>query len=454
MKLGDFSARLLIATLTLGIGLSFLLFTHFGSPAPQWIKQLAPRCVRAIFSYETRISDYNPSTQVLTVSTLASRPKNSLPFQQIAITDDPDRIFESSPPTPLDYAVILQKLHHHGYRHLIVTTRMTWDKTAPFSEPNPEAQEFDDTTLATQALSFKLAPFDSSVIGLPVTRGASAHPLPAALKRAFIEPSQIKGNYDLIPKVNQVALPSSIDGGEHTLAGFQQIESAPASPSHIPLLAHWISDKVSGFIPSLDLLTIMSAHEISPSEVTIIAGKRIRLGSTGPVIPIDEYGQTIRADTKSMQRSLPIATPIPAEQLIQESVAHIDQNTEKNVICVIHASGETTDKTNLISSERLSDLMILSQTLPTPGDPIQYHRIPLGFELLIVVALAIITCHFVTLSNFNRHLAFAITPLTIIILLLVMIDRNHQWFGLTAPFLTILSGWIITNQLKLIPHGS
>ena len=130
MKLGDFSARLLIATLTLGIGLGFLLFTHFGQPAPQWIQQLEPRCVRAIFSTDTRVSDYDPSSQVLTVSTLASRPKNSLPFQTITITDDPDQIFESCPPTPLDYAVILQKLHQRGYRRVVVTTRMTWYKAA------------------------------------------------------------------------------------------------------------------------------------------------------------------------------------------------------------------------------------------------------------------------------------------------------------------------------------
>jgi len=152
--------------------------------------------------------------------------------------------------------------------------------------------------------------------------------------------------------------------------------------------------------------------------------------------------------------SLPPTVPIPAEQLIRDSAPLIDQNSEKNALCLIHARGEITDHTNLISAERLSDLMILSQTLPTPGNPVQYHRIPLGFECLIVLGLAIITCRFVTLSNFNRHLAFAITPLTILVLLLVMIDRNQQWFGIIAPALTISSSWLITCQLKPILTGS
>lgn len=462
MKICNDSARFLIAILTLAIGVTSLLFSNFAprSWIPPWIDDLDPSCVLAIFSSDTRVCDYATDTKTITVRTLGSHPEKSLDFQRIQITDDPDHIFEATPPTPLDYAIILQRLYDQGYRRVVIATRMTWDQpagntTSP-TPAEPPVDGFDEQQLSTQALSAKLAQFNCAVIALPVTRGATSQPLPAPLRRAIIPLNQVQGSPHLIPKVNQITLHASIDGGDSTLAGFHSIESAPPNPNSIPMLAHWIHHKEEGLIPSIELLTIMSAHNISPAEIQIECGQHIRLGQTGPTIPIDDYGQTLSPPAESQPLSQKTHTPVPAETLIatrststtdNKSPQNNSHNTN-NKVALISAIGEKTTPTNTLTAKRLTQLIVLSETLPTPGEAVHYKKLPLGFEMLIILALAIITSQFLTFTTFNRHLAFALTIPFVLILLLTLMHWNQQWCRLTTPVITILTTWLISSQVR------
>jgi len=451
MKICDFSARFLIAVLTLGIGMGNLLLSHFGfSPLPRWIGQFDSSCATAFFPSKSRVFDYAADTQEISVRALGNHPEQSLPFQVIDITDDPHRIFETSPPSPLDYAVILQHLLDQGCRSVVITTRMAWD--TPKKRDNSLStdswdESFDEAKLSPQALSYKLAQFDRAVIGLPVTRGAVAHTLPQTLQRSLITRQQIHGNDKLIPKINQASLPTSIEGGPNTLAGFSVIESAPSDPKRIQLLAHWISDtspQDDGFIPSLALLTIMSAHGIAPSELQVQCGQHIRLGQTGPIIPIDEYGQTPR--TESLSTTAALSSGIPADQLITSKSIQLN-----NKLCLIRATGEKSSRTNLLKTEHLSQLVTLSQTLPTLGDPVIYQKLNFGFECLIILGITLIAAAIITLTPQHRNIAYALALLLLVIILLVLMTWKHQWVGLTAPTLTLISAWLISSQLKPTP---
>jgi len=465
MKLSNASSRFLITLLSLGIGVAVVLFSNFAPPVmvPQWIGQIDNSCVRAIFSSNTQTSEYHSDTQTIEVRTLGIHPDNSREFQGVVITDDPDHIFEATPPTPLDYAIILQQLYDKGYRSVVITTRMTWDKKSKsdaltqINTALSSHDEFDEIDLSAKALSYKLSQFDQSVIGLPVTRGASSQPLPPSLMRASIHLKQVHGNHSSIPRVNQITLPASIDGGNHSLAGFYRIENTPESTTHIALLALWGHENDERMIPSIELLTIMSAHGISPAELDVECGKSIRLGKTGPLIPIDEFGQTPNprpavADTSS---SRPTNPNIKAEQLLARNKKP-SANTKPapnatnsaNTLCLIHATGEKTTATNLLSAGKLTAIITLCETLPTPGDATPYRRLPVGFTLIIILALAIITSRFITLTPKHRHLAFSLTVPFIIILLLVLMKWDQQWFGLTAPVVTIFSAWILSSQFE------
>lgn len=433
MNINDLKPRLLIAALAAGVGLGVALF---GEKAT-WVAELDSACVHAASIHETdqpRVHDIDLDSQVITIRTLASGSAKERGFQLIQVTDDPDRIFEHSPPSALDYAVMLESLHNRGFKDVILTTRMSWDQ-----HPGLEAA----------GLSSRLALFEHSVIPLPVTRAATAQPLPAPLQRALIPFSQVSGNHRLIPLVNKVPLPTHSDGGEHTLAGFCQIENAPASEGNIPLLAHW---QHQGLIPSVDLLAIMSTHDISPAELMIQCGKHIRLGKDGPVIPIDDYGQSPILDpaNPTPPTTAPSPPPLDADQLItpgtpnsKKKISSPAHNKPQSTIALIYAVGERSSATNTLSADRLQKLLALSASYPVPENLTRIPRLPLWASIIMIIDIALLSCWLGDLTRINRHLAYLLTAALLFPLLLTLLYFSQHWLGLSAPLATLITAWII-----------
>ncbi|MCP5537785.1 MAG: hypothetical protein H7A51_16315 [Akkermansiaceae bacterium] len=414
MNKSQLKSSLLTATVATGAGVAVLLFG-------KWIPWIAPfdsACIQSSADTENQIYDTDPGSNTILVRTLLPQPDKGRDIQIIQVTDDPGQIFEQCPPSPLDYAIILESLKNRGYRHVVLATRMTWDQ-----EPGLEAE----------GLGSRLARFDRSVIAIPVTRGATAQPIPAALQRALIRDDQVHGSHQLIPIVNQVALPAHTDGGVNTLAGFQRIESAPAPAGNTPLLAYWEGE---GLIPSLDLLTVMAAHDTRPADLVIHCGQSIRLGKNGPVIPLDDYGQT-RTPTTPVTTSLP---PLKIDDLITQQPS--TPMSSQSQLCVIHAVGEKTSTTNVLPDDRLTSLLALSKNSLVPGNATRLHRLPLAASIVILVDIALLACWFAGFSRWSRHLAFALTASFLFPLLLALIDLTQHWFGLSAPLATLIVAWL------------
>ena len=416
MKTSKLKSRLLIATLAIGVGLAVLLLGH----RIPWIQQFNSGCVKASSSSPNLIFDEDVASNTISARTLSVQADRGRDFQIIHITDDPDHIFEHTPPSPLDYAVLMESLRNRGYNHVVLASRMTWD---------------DEPGLEANGLSGRLALFQSSVIAIPVTRGATAQPLPDALQRALIPFSKVKGNYKLIPIVNQVSLPAHAGGGAQTLAGFDKIESSPASEGNIPLLAHWVGQ---GLIPSLELLSVMTAHDVSPSELFVHSGKYIRLGKNGPVIALDAYGQTPRPTSEAPLRR---GEALRAETLITQKT--LTPVTGQDQVCLIHAVGKKTISTSLLSATRMNNLLTLAKASPVPGVAKVYRRLPRWAEIVIILDIALTACWFAGFTRWNRHYAFALTTAFLFPLLLAMMDITQHWFGLSAPLATLITAWLI-----------
>lgn len=400
----------------MGVGLAVILL---GNRTP-WIPQFDTACVKASSNSPNLIFDEDAESNTISARALSVQEERSRDFQIIQITDDPDHIFEHTPPSPLDYAVLMESLRNRGFNRVILATRMTWD---------------DEPGLEAEGLSGRLALFQSSVIAIPVTRGATAQPLPDALQRALIPFSKITGNYKLIPIVNQVSLSAHAGGGTQTLAGFDKIESSPASEGGIPLLAHW---EGQGLIPSLELLSVMMAHDVSPSDLIVHSGKYIRLGKDGPVLLLDAYGQTPRPSSAAPWMT---EVSLKAETLItQKSETPV---TDRTQACLIHAVGEKTISTSLLSATRMNDLLALAKTSPVPGAAKAYRRLPRWAEIVIIIDIVLAACWFAGFTRWNRHLAFALTAAFFLPLLLAMMDITQHWFGLSAPLATLITAWLI-----------
>ncbi|RPJ34335.1 MAG: hypothetical protein EHM17_06970 [Verrucomicrobiaceae bacterium] len=189
----------------------------------------------------------------------------------VSLGDDPEGFFQSSPPSPIDFAVILSNFQRLGAGKAATAAVLAWDK------PDP---------IGLAALDKTLGRFDSLVMAAPLTRGAVAEPMPAAFRNASVSVSRIHGDITSLPVVNRVPLPGVILGKENTRAGFQTLDSEPAS-RFAPLLARW-DDRVVFAFP---LLAAMQGLDLPLDGIEIRLGEYLKLSPQGPVVPLDRFGR-------------------------------------------------------------------------------------------------------------------------------------------------------------------
>lgn len=299
----------------------------------------------------------NPFDYRVETWTAAPVPDVFVPPLEILVTDDdPERLFQQNPPAAPDWLVILNRLAATHPRQITVAPVLSW-------------QEADALELG--ALEFGLKKIPRTVLAYDLRREATPQELPAYLRPSGIPLTRAKGDFSRIPLVNRVPFPPSATGPSVTLHGFRLLENSPpettAETVFTPLLARW--DDV--FLPSLELAHLMAASGTKPSEVTVLPGGYLRLGETGPVIPIDLFGRL----------AVPVSTlpaSRPATDLLAENGPGFAPDSE---ILMVSKS----DPPHLVST--LAALPELASRLPRNHHA--YRRPPLGGEVATVLALAL-----------------------------------------------------------------
>ena len=419
----DLKSRLFIAALAMGVGCGALYL----SKTTTWLKKLDASFVMIALSYqngEQFVHQVDAQSDIITINSVSKAQGQTNQVQSIQITDDPDKIFESSPPSALDYAIILTSLHKRGYKEVILTTSLNWDQ---------------QLGLETQGLGRQLAMFSRSAIALPVTRVATPQSLPDILRRSLIPMSRVSGNHRQLPFINYAPISIHADGGKHTLAGFSEVENIPPAKGHIPLLAYWQDE---GLIPSIDLLTIMTAYKLNPSDLTVDCGRHIRLGKKGPLIPIDKFGQTPVPNKPAKPLD-----PIQAETLMPptDKKDRASLLTKLAPIALIHAVGEKTSITNTLSPERLASLIALSQSYPITKNAVSFPRLPIWASMILLLDVALLSFWFGELTRSKRLLAYTLSAALLIPLLFVLLATllylSQHWLSLSAPLATLITAW-------------
>ena len=228
--------------------------------------------------------------QVRTFAASPQRDPQGAPLI-VSLGDDPQGVFQSSPPSPIDVAVILSNFQRLGARQLAIAAVLAWDA--------PDA-------IGLAALDKALGRFDSLVMAAPLSRGASGDVMPAAFRAASLPASRVQGGVSALPVVNRVPLGAEILGRERTLAGFQALDSEPAT-RFPPLLARWNERVVFAF----PVLAALQRHGLPLEGVEIRLGQYLKLSPQGPIVPIDRFGRL----TAPLGEVKPYAD-IPAENLI------------------------------------------------------------------------------------------------------------------------------------------
>ena len=193
----------------------------------------------------------------------------------VSLGDDAGGFFQSSPPSPIDMAVILTNFQRLGANKAATAAVLAWDA------PDP---------IGLAALDKVLGRFDSLVMATPLTRGAVAEPMPEAFRNASLPLSHVQGDITALPVVNRIPLTGVILGRENTRAGFQSIDFEAASrfPS---LLARW-EDRVVFAFP---LLVALQRFDLPLEGMEIRPGEYLKLAPQGPVVPLDRFGRMTSA---------------------------------------------------------------------------------------------------------------------------------------------------------------
>ncbi len=351
----------------------------------------------------------------------------------VSLGDDLDSFFQSNPPAPIDLAVVLNNFHRLGAKKAACAVVLAWD--APDS-------------IGLTALESSLASFDALVMAAPLSRGAVPSSMPPAFRRASLPLSAVTGNSAALPVVNRVPIPGIILAGEKTLAGFSMIESEPAS-RHTPLLARWEDRLVFSF----PLLTILQRLNISTSQLEIHLGEFLKLGPTGPLLPIDDFG---RLDVPL--RQIPALAEISAESVIDGGDDLFPKQAPDPVI--LRDDRSTAEPTTRAFSRSLSAAVAVIASNEELAPLQLFPRLTARTEILSLAVLVVLLFLVTRLTDFPRRLCFLILAATCLASPWLGLGLANHWLpalpSLAAIFIAAaLTEWFAwKNHSPVSPSSS
>ncbi len=283
----------------LGAGLLLLAVT----PSVPWLE----RADRAVFSWlaggDPEVEGRGSAADPRKIAEYA-RPAEPEPMALLTLEEDPEGWFESMPPPPSDIAVVLARLHESGLRHLGIGYPLQWDEA---------------DTLAIQAMRGVMDRYDGLVLGFPLKDATAGDPVAAPFLRASVDDAEVIGDVTELPVVNAIRGVTPELGGRNSLAGFTRLESEKDEQERTYLLARW-GDRV---VFSLPLALEIARRGVAFEDVEIEVGKAIRIGDSGPRIPIDFRGRARLPATAAEVSEIPLRAVI--EESLPEDFAAQDR---------------------------------------------------------------------------------------------------------------------------------
>lgn len=343
----------------------------------------------------------------------------------ISLGDDPNNIFQSSPQSPLDLAVILSNFQRHGVKRPAIAAVLAWDK--------PDV-------MSLSSLEVKLGAFESITMTAPLARGAVPETMPAAFRRASIPLGRVSGDTSALPVVNRLPVSGVILGGENCAAGFQSIDSEKGGKSPA-LLARW-EDRVVFAFP---LVAAMRHLSVSPDDLEVRLGEWLKLGKDGPTLPIDRYGRL----TMPLSRAEPRAT-IKAEDLIDAAPGLIP-DTDKTLVLLRddHSAG---DPTTASFSRKLASMLTAITSDAGLKESIAFHRPQARTEAIFLAITALVLAWISGRSRFQQSVGFLTVAGVLLIIQWIGVGTAQLWLpGIAALCGTLAAGFLSRLLPEAVP---
>lgn len=341
----------------------------------------------------------------------------------ISLADDREGIFQSSPPSPVDIAVILKNMRRLGAENAAIGAVLAWEK--------PD-------TIALTALDSELASFKRTVTAAPLSRGATGSPLPQSFRRASLPVSAVKGDAGAIPVVNRLALPDVILGQENTLSGFTLLENEPGGT---PLVARW-DDRI---VLAFPLVSTLARLGIPAESVEVRLGNHIRLGKNGPIVPIDDFG-----------RLTANAGKIKAPQMVS-AAALIDtgQPLPENNLTLLRDDQSNAEASTRSFSETLVPLIAGISSDAGMSEPRYFRRGPAASELALIGAVCLLIASLFARTKFVREVSCGIIAATFLALHFILAATASFWLAtipiLSATLAAVIFGRIFFREITTYP---
>lgn len=344
----------------------------------------------------------------------------------VSLGDDVDGFFQTSPPSPVDLAVILTNFQRLGAKKAATAGVLAWEK--------PDV-------IGLAALDKAIGRFDSLVMAAPLSRGPVAETMPPAFRKASVSVDTIKGDVSSLPVVNRIPLPGVILGNENTMAGFQTLESETASDAP-PLMARW-EDRVVFAFP---LMAVLQRLDLTVAQLEIHPGKFIRLGPDGPTVPIDRYGRLV-----SELRTVSPYTVIPAENLIDGGDDLFPKQAPEPVI--LRDDRSAAEPATRAFSASLSTVIAAIASDESLAAARAYQRPGPGAEAAVISLVALVLAAFAGLPAFPRNTAFLTIAAVCLATQTIGMAAADAWLPGLHSLAAVLGAFVLARDPKSPPHS-
>ncbi len=314
--------------------------------------------------------------QLRAFSTEAKPDKRQAPVI-VSLGDDLEGFFQASPPAPIDMAVIFTNFQRLGAKKAATSAVLSWET------PDP---------IGLTAFERSLAGFDSLVMAAPLSRGPVPSPMPPSFRRASLPLEAVRGDISVLPVVNRIPISGVILGGDNTVTGFSFLESE-TSGEGIPLFARW-EDRV---VLSFPLLTVLQRLNLPPEQLEIRLGQYLKLGSDGPVVPIDTFGRF-----RLPARKVAAYVEISAEALIDGGDDLFPKQAPDPVI--LRDDRSAAEPATRAFSRDLSAIIANLATEDSLSVTRSFPRLPEEVEVYLLGAMTLALAVFFGIPHFSRHI--------------------------------------------------
>ena len=299
---------------------------------------------------------------------------------------------------PFTVATVVDKLHHkHSCKNVALNIPLHWESPTPHG---------------LDALELSLAEYDTVTLSSELVYRSESSALPFYIAR--IPPANITGSPTYLPKVNAEALPPSMQPPTNTMAGFSSTTSVA---NQNQLLLRWGKHTV----PSFSLLQLAMTEKLDVQDITVVLGRCIILGETGPVLAIDRFGAY-----SGTGQSQPVA--IHAADYPWTPNAQLSPNAFLSL-------GPKSTAKDMLALERI-------HAAPRADFLTSYQRLDNWAELIVLADVAILFAWFLGFRPVKRHIYFLLVIVTLWPVLVALSSMRNMWTPASAVFATAITGWI------------